>query len=206
MSRLKKVWNLFFETGKSWGKDHAGFLAAGLSYFTVFSIAPLLLLAIALAGKLFGPAAAEGLVAEQLGGLVGPKVGEGIQSILSNAQKSGAGAASIMGGILLLFAASRLFTQLRIALNMIWNVAPKKEKLTFRRSVWRLLHKRLLAFAMVLCVGACLALFFLVDAGLGVIWNIFGERLLPEFLGVHFLKVLNLGVSLIPLTFLTAHS
>ncbi|MGQ0645901.1 MAG: YihY/virulence factor BrkB family protein [Elusimicrobiota bacterium] len=201
--RLRSTASIFWETMKSWNKDNAAFLAAGLSYFAVFSLVPLLILAMALAGRLFGEAAAEGAVVQQLTGVVGARAAEAVQDLLASVRKSNAETATFFGAVLLFFAAARVFSQLRTALNMIWGVDSSPRRSGLRWSLWSQARRRLLSFAMVLCVGAALVLFFLVDAAAGVAWSVFGDRL-PALWQAHALRLMNLGVSVILLTFLAA--
>src|SRR5688572_6167143 len=172
---LKRIWGLLSKTYSRWKADNATMLAAGLSYFTVFSLAPLMILSVAVAGLVFGQAAAEGVIVRQLGGILGEQVAGAVQNLVSGARNSGLGAATALGMALLLFGASQIFLHLQTALNMIWGLAPMPagRGLRFRR----LLRKRVISFAMVLGIGVLLVAFFLADAVLGVLWRIIGDIL-----------------------------
>jgi len=91
--RLRGVFRLLKETATEWQEDKVPVLAAALSYYTVFSLAPLLLIAIAIAGAVFGEEAARGEVVKQIQGLVGQEGAEAIQSMIQNAQKPESGGA-----------------------------------------------------------------------------------------------------------------
>ncbi len=148
--RLRGVLRLLKETATEWQEDKVPVLAAALSYYTVFSLAPLLLIAIAIAGAVFGEEAARGEVVKQIQGLVGQEGAEAIQSMIQNAQKpeSGGAIATVIGIVTLLFGASGVFGQLQDALNTIWEVKPKPD------GGWKsFLQSRFLSFGMVLVVG-----------------------------------------------------
>src|ERR1044071_5738262 len=161
---LKKIGSLILETYSRWGGDNASLLAAGLSYFTVFSLAPLGLLSIAVTELALSRAAAEGLVARQLEGVLSAPVADAVQDLIVNARRSGMETATVLGAALLLFGASQIFLQLQTALNMIWGVERAPEGLMV--GVRRRLRKRLISFPLVLGVGALSTAFFVVDAAL----------------------------------------
>ena len=123
---LKQIWRLLKETFKEWNEDKASRLAAALSYYTVFSLAPLLIITIAIAGAVFGDDAARGEIVRQIQGLVGKDGAEVIQTALENAQRPDTlNLASIISIGVLLFGASNVFAQIQDALNTIWEVQPK---------------------------------------------------------------------------------
>src|SRR6185295_19347869 len=113
------------ETYSDWSEDKASRLAAALAYYTAFSIAPLLLISIAVAGLVFGREAAQGQIFAQLEGLLGADGASAIQTGIANSDKAGAGTLSaIIGLATLIWSASSLFGQLQEALNTIWEVQP----------------------------------------------------------------------------------
>src|SRR5690348_14144359 len=119
-------WNLLTTTASKWSDDKAPRLGAALAYYTVFSIAPLLIIVIGIAGLVFGEQAAEGAIVQQISGLVGGQSAAAIQTMLANARTpSSGGLATILGIVTLLIGASGLFGQLQDALNTIWGVEPK---------------------------------------------------------------------------------
>ena len=165
---IKQVWTLFKETFSSWRQDNSPLLAAGLAYFTVFSLAPLLIIAIAICGVFLGDEAASGQVFAQLQGFVGPQVAATIQTLIKNAQQSGVGFATAFSGLMLLLGASGLFRNLQTALNMIWDAKPRGG---FKGAVLN----RLITFGMVLTVAVLMLGFFIVNAALGTVRNTLGH-------------------------------
>ena len=173
---LKQIWRLLKESFKEWNDDNASRLAAALSYHTIFSLAPLLIIAIAIAGAVFGDEAAKGEIVKQIEGLVGKAGAEVIQTALQNAQKPDTrNFASIISIGVLLFGASNVFAQIQDALNTIWEVEPKPG-----RSIWQTVRKRFLSFAMVGGVGFLLLVSLIVNAVLAGMVNYFGN-LIPGF-------------------------
>src|SRR5204863_971464 len=125
-------------------------MGAALSYYTLFSIAPLLLIVIAVAGIFFGADAARGEIVRQLGGLLGDQGAQTIQSLLQGAAKPKQSAlATIVGTVLLLVGATTVFAELQDALDRIWR-APARLKTS---GLWNALRSRLLSFGMILGIG-----------------------------------------------------
>jgi membrane protein len=182
---------------EQWNNDNASLLAAGIAYFAVFSIAPLILATIAVASVILDQAAATGTVSSHLTRWVGPRVAEGVEQLLLRARAADPGAATAGSVALLAFAASRVFGQIRNALNVIWGV-PRRRRTTIRK-ILRLLRRRLVSFLMVLGGGLMLLGFFLLDAAIGL-----ARRLLAEFVpllaNVWLWKAANLAASILLLT------
>jgi membrane protein len=196
--RLKDGVRLLKDTVTEWTQDQVPLYAAALAYYTVFSLAPLLLIAIAIAGAIFGEEAAQGQIVGQIQGLVGRDGAEAIQTMLQNAQRPGSGGtiASIVGVVTLLFGASGVFGQLQQALNAIWNVKPKPER------GWKnFIQSRFLSFAMVLVIGFLLLVSLILSAILAAISNVFGS-MMPEFIAVG--QGLNFFISFAVITLLFA--
>jgi len=140
---------LLKETFKSWSEDRVPRLAAALSYYTLFALAPLLLILIAIAGLFLGKQAASGQITEQIRHTIGPQVAQAITQIVENAHRPRSGIiATIVGVVTLLLGASGVFGQLQEALNTIWEVEPKPG-----RGLWGLIKDRFLSFTMVIGVG-----------------------------------------------------
>ncbi|MEM7716929.1 MAG: YihY/virulence factor BrkB family protein [Cyanobacteria bacterium P01_A01_bin.68] len=194
---LKQIWRLLKETFKEWNEDKASRLAAALSYYTVFSLAPLLIITIAIAGTVFGDDAARGEIVRQIQGLVGKDGAEVIQTALENAQRPDTrNLASIISIGVLLFGASNVFAQIQDALNTIWEVQPKPG-----RSLVQTLRKRFLSFAMVGGVGFLLLVSLVVNTGLAAMVNYF-SNLVP---GVDWIwQVANFAISFGVITVLFA--
>ncbi|MBL8286474.1 MAG: YihY/virulence factor BrkB family protein [Rubrivivax sp.] len=147
----------------AWSDDRAPSMGAALAYYTLFSIAPLLLIVIAVAGAVFGTDAAEGEIFRQLQGLLGSEGATAIQGLLAGVRErdqSGWGAA--LGGVLLVVGATTVFAELQQSLDRIWRV-PRNPQ---RPGWWTLVRARLLAFGVILGVGFLLMVSLVVSAAL----------------------------------------
>ena len=142
-----------------WRNDNAGRLGAALSYYTLFSLAPLLIVAIAVAGFFFGHEAAQGQIVVQIQGLVGDEGARAVQDMIENSRRPAAGLlATAIGVATLLLGATGTFAELKSALNIVWDVPDEGGGLL------ALLRGRLWAFAMVLAVGFLLMVSLLISA------------------------------------------
>jgi len=165
--RLLKV------TFGEWRQHKAPRLGAALAYYTVFSLAPLLIITIAVAGLAFGQEAARGQVVEQFRSLVGEESAGLIETMIASARRPAASIpAAIIGIATLLLGALGVFGQLQDALNTIWEATPQPGR------GWRgLLRGRLVSFALVLAVGFLLLASLAVSAGLAALGEYFGGLL-----------------------------
>ncbi len=153
---------VFKETFSDWGEDKAPRLAAALSYYTIFSVAPLILVVVAIAGLAFGREAAQGQIADQIRQVVGATSAKAIQDMLANARQPSHGiVATVVGFATLLLGAGGVFGALQDALNTIWGVAPKPGG-----GFMKMLRDRFLSFSMVLGLGFLLMVSLVVSAGL----------------------------------------
>jgi len=156
------VWALLRLTFIRWSEDRVPKLAAALAFYTSFAVAPVLLIAIALAGIFFGEDAARGAVSREISGLVGPRIGQGIEEMLKTAWQPRAGAvATLLGIMALLFGASGVFVELQDSLNILWKVKKREG-----RSLWGTIRDRFLSFTMVLGIGFLLLVSLALSAGL----------------------------------------
>ena len=191
----RDVWAMLKEAFKDWNEDNAPRLGAALSYYTIFSIAPLLLISIAVAGLVFGAEAAQGRVVAQIQGLVGRTAAEAIEGMLESARKPGQGlVATIFGAATLLFGAGGAFNELRGALDVIWEIPPRKGG-----GIVAMIRERLASFAIVLVVGFLLLVSLVISAGISA----FEVKGTFPGSGV-VLQVVNNGVSLAVITALFA--
>ncbi|MDQ6800736.1 MAG: YihY/virulence factor BrkB family protein [Acidobacteriota bacterium] len=159
---MKRYLQLFKEAWNEFSKDKAQRLGASLAYYTLFSIAPLLLIAIAIAGLIFGRSQAQAQIIGQLRTLMGDSGAKAIGEMLVSAGKPKTGAlAIVIGALTLLFGAAGVFGQLKDALNTIWNVEEKPQG-----GILGFIKQRFLSFAMVLCVGFLLLVSLVLDAAL----------------------------------------
>jgi membrane protein len=194
---MKKYLPLFKQTFREFGEDKAPRLGAALAYYTIFSIAPLLMISIAIAGMVLGDEAAQGGITDELGKVMGPQSAQAIEEMIQNANKPKAGAvATIVGILTLLFGASGVFNQLKDALNTIWNIEPKKAS-----GVWGFIRSRFLSMAMVMVVAFLLLVSLVIDAAITGMSG-YLERVVPG--GATVLQIVQLIVSFAIITVLFA--
>lgn len=171
---FKSGFDLLKESTTAWSEDKASRLAASLSYYTIFSIAPLLILSIGVAGLVFGQEAASNQIFHQIRGLVGDQGAEAIQTIVKNVNKSGGGLFGTLVGLGTLFlGASGAFGQLQDALNTIWQVQPKPGQ-----GIKGFLRTRFLSFSMVLVIGFLLLVTLVLSAAMAGLGS-YLEGILP---------------------------
>jgi membrane protein len=184
---LKSLWRVMNDTVVHWTEDQPFQLAAALSYYTLFSLAPLLIIVIAVAGFVFGREAAQNQIAETLQGLIGQDSARAIQGIVQNAaHREQSGIVSGLLGIAALIAgAGGVVGQLQTSLNMIWGVAPKPGQ-----GVWGFVRQRFVSFAMVLGIGFLLVVSLAVSALLTGITQVMGTLFGGVALLAHLLDVL----------------
>jgi YihY family inner membrane protein len=143
--------------------DYAPSMGAALSYYALFSLAPLLVLIIAIAGMVFGQDAAQGAIIAQFQGIMGKEGASALQGLLKAAREPSTGiVASIVGGVLLLVGATATFAELQTDLDRIWQV-PAKEKPS---GLWGWLRSRVLSFGLVLGLAFMLMISLVVSAAL----------------------------------------
>ena len=185
--QIKDIIALVQQTFKEWSEDKAQRLGAALAYYTIFSIGPLILITVAIAGFFFGDEAAQGQIVGPIAGVVGESGAEVIQEALKNAGNTGAGVVStIIGMVTLLLGAAGLFGQLQDALNTIWGVRAKSA------GIVAMITERLLTFAMVLGTGLILLASLLVNAVLALVGPLLADTI-PG--GSFLLQILNYVVS-----------
>lgn len=164
---ISEIKYLIIQSFKEWQADKASRLAAALAYYTVFSIPPLLTIALAIAGQLFGRQAAREELMQQSKALVGETGAQAIQQILENASQPEAGSiAAVIGVAVLLFGASGVFLQLQEAMDTIWNVQTDPD-----RGIIGTIKDRFLSFSMVVGVGFLLLVSLIISSMLSSVNN-----------------------------------
>ncbi len=159
----------------SWLGDRAPTMGAAIAYYTVFSLAPILVMVIAVAGLAFGQKAAEGALFGELADLVGPESAGAVQALLRSASSTRSGIIATAVGIgTLIIAATAVFGELQSALNVIW-----KAPATGSLGVWYLLKSRLLSLSVILVIGFLLLVSLLFSAVL-VVFSDHLDRILPR--------------------------
>lgn len=147
---LRSVGALFRDAAANWVDDYAQSMGAALAYYTVFSIAPLLLIVIAVAGFAFGEDAARGEIYYQLNGLLGDTGARAVQGLLESARRPAQNVpAAVFGTALLFVAATSVFAELQDSLNRIWRV-PKRPA---HSGWWSIVRARLLSFGLILGIA-----------------------------------------------------
>jgi membrane protein len=180
--RHPSAWRFFFKprvllgllkkTATEWLDDNVPRLGAALSYYTVFSIAPLIIIAITIAGLVFNNAHEQ--VMGEIKGLVGENGSDAINSMMDAAQKPDRSViATALGFVTLLFGAAGVFIQLKDAMNTVWNVPPAKAG-----GLWKFVRKYFVSFSMVLGLGFLLLVSLVLSAGLSFLGT-YLEQFLP---------------------------
>lgn len=145
---LRRAYRLVAGAVRAFLRDDPFTQAGALSYYTLLSFAPFLLLLVAVVGLVYGADAARGEVVGQLQGLIGAEAATIAQDVLAQAHRAGGGGLSAaLGGVFLLLGATTAFSQLRAAINQIWRVAPPPI------SVWGFVRDRLLGLLLILVLG-----------------------------------------------------
>lgn len=166
---LARSWTLLKDTSAKWSADKAPRLGAALSYYTVFSLVPLLVMTIAIAGLVFGKEAAQQAIMTQMESLVGPQSAAAVKQMLDIAQKPSSGlVASVIALATLLLGASGVFAQLQDALNTVWGVEPKAG-----RGVWGAIKDRFFSLVAVLGTGFLLLVSLVLSAALAAFGKVF---------------------------------
>jgi len=165
--RLQGGWQIVKQAAADWSEDNATQMGAALAFYSVLSLAPLVVISLAIVALAFGDArAATAHFLAQVESMVGQQGAKAIQGMLQNADQPKTGAvAGILGVVTLLFGASGVFGQLQQAMNAVWNVPAKKTS-----GIWHMIRSRFLSFAMVLGTGFLLLISLLLStaiAGVG---------------------------------------
>jgi membrane protein len=160
MFGLAQIWSMLEDAASDWVEDKAPQLGAALAFYSVLSVAPLLVIAISIASLVYGEEGARGQMLLQAENMVGKDEALAIREMLEHAQKPGSGIfATVLGIATLLLGASGVFGQLQDAMNTIWEVPAKKGN-----SIWNFVRARFLSFAMVLGTGFLLLVSLILSA------------------------------------------
>jgi membrane protein len=172
-AKPQNLWHVLRETISNWNLHGATTHSAALAYLSLFSLAPVLILSVAVAGWAFGAEAAQGQIARELSRFIGPEGAAFVQDIVAASSKPRTGrTAAAIGLVTLLVSATGALIQLQDTLNTIWEVVPKPG-FFLRRLLW----KRLLCFCLILCVGGLLITSLAASTGLGFLQRVLEARL-----------------------------
>jgi len=195
---MKQWAKIFLSAAKSWNADNVFKHAAAVSFYTLFSLAPITIIAITVAGMFFGKESAAKELGKQITALVGPASAEMVQAVAKASETAGTSVMStVIGVALLLFGATTVFGQLQESLNAIWSVRTKPSK-----SGWALLViQRLVSFAMVLTIAFLLLVSLVITTALTTVVGHMGHAIGGSPV---LLKVADIGISLVIITVLFA--
>jgi membrane protein len=194
---VRDIADLFKAAAVSWVHDYAQSMGAALAFYTMFSIAPLLLIVISVAGLVFGEESARGEIFNQLQGMLGAPGASAVQGLLESVSRAPeTGLATVIGLAFLFLGATSVFAELQDALDRIWR-APTRARSS---GVWGWVRSRVLSFGMILAVGFQLTVSLAFSAGLAAL----NKRWDPLFIGwatVAHLIELALGIGLVTALF-----
>jgi membrane protein len=191
--KIRQLSDLVRQAIAAWVDDYAPSMGAALAYYTLFSIAPLLLIVISIAGLVFGPDAARGQIFAELRELMGEDGAATVQSLLQNVNKPAQGiVATIVGGAVLLLGAMSVFGELQNSLDRIWRAPAHADS-----GLWSLVRSRLLSFGMILGVGFLLTVSLVIGAGVAAMAKFSAHLVGPWALLV---EALDFGVTFVFVT------
>jgi membrane protein len=190
---IKNLPRIVILTYQGWKEDNGSRLAAALTYYTVFSLAPMLIIAIAVAGLIWQRQAVQDQVLSQVQGLIGAQGKTFISGLLDSASKPAQGVfATIVGVVTLIFGALGVFNELHNSLNTVWDV-PEKKVVGMWNSIKEVVMNRFLSFTMVLGIGFMLLVSLVISTGISALGNWVGTVL--PFQEV-ILQIINLIISI----------
>ena len=196
--RLLKIWTFIKEMYAEWQADACFQLAAALSYYSVFSLAPIIVVAVSVAGYFFGRDAVTGEMYEQIRGLIGPDGATAIQKMVESAYLQDRGLfPTVIGLLTLLFSATIAFTALQDALNKIYKVQADPQS-----GILAMVINRLLSFALVLAIGFLLMVSLTVDIIINVLDD-YIQRILVDY-SIYLIRAIQIGISFSIITLLFA--
>ena len=165
--RADTIYYLLKRTYEGWSKDKVPRMGAALAYYTIFSLAPVFVISVAIAGLAFGKDAVQGRIMGEIQGLIGPASAGAVQAMIQSAHQPAHGViATIIGVFILLLGASGVFVEMQDALNTIWKVDT-----TSKTGVRNLIRSRFFSFGMVLGIGFLLLVSLLLSAALSAAAN-----------------------------------
>jgi membrane protein len=191
-----QIWSLIRETVAEWINDRASRKGAALAFYTVFSLAPLLIIAISIAGLFFGEEAARGEILVQMRDLLGPDGARAVQAVIENAAEPATGIwATLVGLVTLLVGATTALAELKDDLDEIWDAPPERI-----RGFWYLVRKRMLSVGMILALGFLLLVSLALSAVTAAVSRLWGLDDSTSIL----LQLVNFGFSFVLVTALFA--
>ncbi len=188
--KMKRIFNFVKDVFDKWSDDKAPKLGAALSFYTIFSLSPLLVIIISVAGLIFGPEAARGEIVTEISGLIGKEGAELVETALKNSSDTETGIIALVSSFIALVLGSTLiFIDLQESLNMIWKVKPKPG----RNFIKVFLKDRFQSFALVIATGFLLLVSLIISAGITALSTFLTNNFLPVPFWV--LDVINIVLS-----------
>ncbi len=192
------LWQMVKQSASAWSDDFAPSMGAAIAYYTAFSIAPLLIIVIAILGFFFGQEAASEHIYAQLAGLLGDDAARAIQGMVASASDMGEGiVATVVGVALLVMGATTVFAELQSDLDRVWKAPAAKKS----EGLWAMIRSRILSFGLVVSIGFVLLVSLVISAmlaALGKLWSGFFDNF--EWL----LQIINFVVSFCVITVMFA--
>ena len=175
----------------AWSADYASSMGAALSYYALFSIAPLLLIVIGVAGFFFGAEAARGELFGQVSGLIGADGARAVEGLVANARKPESGIiARVVGALLLIMGASTVFGELQNALDRIWRAPQVTEGGSDVKGWWNLIRTRVASFGMILAIAFLLMVSLVLSAVVSALGDGWGLHFIDWLLSFALMTVL----------------
>jgi membrane protein len=172
--KLAGAWGFLAEIYREWAQDRAVTLGAALAFYTTFSMAPLLIIVIAVFGMILGETTVQEEIVRRVNDLVGPQGAHAVTMMIRGAYRPGAGLpATIIGLTVIVIGSTSAFVMLQQALNLMWGARVNRKS-----SVWHFVRERLLSFVMIMVIGIFLVLSFILSIVLSFVTGFF-QNLLP---------------------------
>ena len=198
MKGIKKFFKVLSGAGNAFIQDNCIKLSAALSYYTIFSIGPMLIIIISLSALFYGQEAVQGKLFSQISGLIGDSAALQIQEIIKNTHRENNGnIGTLIGGIILFVGATGIFTEMQDSINFIWSIRVKP-----KRGVIKFLVNRLISFSLIISLGFLLLVSLVVNA----LFDLLNDRLTHYFpeTAVYVFYVMNIVLILLIITVLFA--
>ncbi len=197
-ARLKNVWGFLKEVMSDFSDDKAMKYSASLSYYTVFSIAPILIIIISIMGIFFGREAVSGHITSQIQGLVGQDAAKQIQAMIANTHRSGnTFVASVISIIILVIGATGIFAEIQDSINSIWGLKSKP-----KTGIVKIIINRLISFSLIISLGFVSMVALLLNAVVDAISTKLGQ-IVPGA-GLIFVNIINYVLSFVIISFMFA--
>ncbi|OWW18850.1 hypothetical protein AYR66_04160 [Noviherbaspirillum denitrificans] len=191
-SRPKALFHIAVSAGKEWVAHRAASKGAALSLYTLFSLAPMLVLVVTIAGLFFGEDTVRNALLQQMSGLMGEQGGEAVRTILAGTQQENKGLiAGLISAGLVLVSATTAFSELKDSLDELWEVPPSKQS-----GIWSFIRQRVLSFGLILVIALMLLISLAVSTALAAMDSIWpgGEGSALKIISVTVSHIVSFGI------------